>query len=316
MTHTTDRQPLVSIVLATYNGARFLSTQLHSLFKQTYTRFEVVAVDDASTDETFTILEQFAKVHANMRVFRNEANLGFAKNFEKACRLAGGTLIALCDQDDYWLPEKLERLVAAIGNHALVHCNSALCNESLELSGVLASDRAVFRPIHNCLEQAVFCRIYGHASLMTRHLMEQSFPFLPRLPHDWWLCFIATFNGGIQYVPEVLVYYRQHAHNTIGAVGGKSRKTGLAGPNRDSKRQKLEDIRNRMQAFYKLCPGSLEKEKKVLQQLASCYRSFSLGNNFQRMLLFFRYRHTLLAVKKRSNLRKFLFCIKMFWTIK
>lgn len=316
MTNFNSAKPLISVVLATYNGAKFLPQQLDSVLAQTYPALEIVAVDDASTDDTFPILERYAALHTNLRIYRNEQNIGYAKNFERACRLSMGSLIALCDQDDYWLPQKLERLAAAIGSHALVHCNSALCDEALKPIGVLASDRAHFKPINNCLEQAVFCRIYGHASLITRDLMEAAIPFLPRLPHDWWLCFIATFRGGINYLPETLVYYRQHAQNTIGAVGGRSRKEGLAGPNVQSKEQQLTDIRARVAAFYKLCPDHLIAEKNVLKDLVKSYSSFSLPNNFLRMILFFRYRSTFLAVKKRNALRKWLFCVKMFWTIK
>ncbi len=304
---------MISVVLATFNGEAFLAAQLDSIFAQTYTNIEVVAVDDASQDASFSILEQYARRHSNMRIAQNPQNLGFAKNFEGACRMATGSLIALCDQDDYWLPQKLERLAAAMGRSALIHCNSALCNERGEPIGVLASDRAHFRPLNNCLEQAVFCRIYGHASLISRPLLEKAIPFLPRLPHDWWLCFIATFSGGIQYLPETLVHYRQHTHNTIGAVGGKSRKTG---PNKQTKQQQLTDIRNRVAAFWAICPEELAYEKKVLKALDKSYRSFSVGNNFRRVVLFLELRHTFLSVKKRSSLRKFLFCIKMFWTIK
>src|SRR3712207_2934774 len=100
MTPSTNSQPLVSIILATYNGASFLTEQLDSLFQQTYPFYEVVAVDDQSTDETFAILQDFALRHPTMRVYQNKKNLGFIKNFEHACSLAQGALIALCDQDD------------------------------------------------------------------------------------------------------------------------------------------------------------------------------------------------------------------------
>lgn len=311
-----DRLPLVSIVLATYNGAAFLATQLDSLFEQTYTRFEVVAVDDASTDDTYAILQSYAARYPHMQVHRNEQNLGFIGNFEKACSLAKAELVALCDQDDYWLPEKLEKLVAARGDAALVHCNSALCNEKLEPTGVLASHKAEFKPINNPLEQAVFCRIYGHASLITRELLDKALPFLPRLPHDWWLCYFATFNGGIRYLPEVLVYYRQHANNAIGAVGGKNRNKGLTQSKRDSKRRQVADIRNRVAAFYQHCPEHLVAEKKVLRRLHHSYQTFDPLRDLQRMVLFFQYRNTFLGVKKRSAFRKFVFCIKMLWTVK
>lgn len=316
MIASNDQLPLISIVLATYNGSAYLATQLDSIFVQTYGRFEVIAVDDASTDDTYAILQSYAARYPHLQVHRNERNLGFIANFEKACSLARGELIALCDQDDYWLPEKLEKLVAFRGDAALVHCNSALCNEKLEPTGVLASDRAEFKPIGNPLEQAVFCRIYGHASLITRELLDKALPFLPRLPHDWWLCYFATFNGGIRYLPEVLVYYRQHANNAIGAVGGKNRNKESKAARRDSKQQLIADIRNRVAAFYRHCPDRLVREKKVLRRLHRSYQSFDPVSGIQRMVLFFQYRNTFLGVKKRNALRKLVFCIKMLWTVK
>lgn len=316
MIASNDAPPLVSIVLATYNGAAFLATQLDSIFEQTYTRYEVVAVDDASTDDTYALLQAYAAKHPNMQVHRNERNLGFIANFERACGLVKGELIALCDQDDYWLPRKLEKLVAARGDAALVHCNSALCDETLAPTGVRASDRARFKAIGNPLEQAVFCRIYGHASLITRELLVQSLPFLPRLPHDWWLCYFATFNGGIRYLPEVLVYYRQHANNAIGAVGGKNRNKQSKAARRDSQHQKITDIRNRVAAFYRHCPNQLVREKEVLRRLHRSYQSFDPISGIRRMVLFFQYRNTFLGVKKRSALRKLVFCIKMLWKVK
>src|SRR3712207_3276496 len=81
-----DRSPkLVSIVLATYNGEKYLAKQLESLFRQTYPNIEIVAVDDGSSDETVNILQKHAEKHRNMKVFVNGTNLGFIKNFEKGC---------------------------------------------------------------------------------------------------------------------------------------------------------------------------------------------------------------------------------------
>lgn len=306
---------MISVVLATFNGARFLPVQLDSIFAQTYSHFEVVAVDDASSDDSVSILQAYARKHPNMRVFRNERNLGFVKNFEKACRLASGPLIALCDQDDYWLPQKLERLANAIGNHAMVYCDSALCNETLELSGIKASDRAVFKPVRNCLEHAVVCRIYGHASLITRALLERSLPFLPGLPHDWWISFMATLHGGVQYLPETLVYYRQHANNTIGAIGGSARRNCPESGYYTTRSRRHMAVRRRLQAFYNACPDSMDEEKKILKELLDSYRDFSLVNNLRRVQLFFQHQGQLLAVKKRPAMRKYLFCLKMFNTI-
>jgi glycosyltransferase involved in cell wall biosynthesis len=81
---------LVSIVLATYNGEEFLEQQLESLFQQTYTNIEIIAVDDCSSDKTVEILSKYAEKHRNFKVFVNEINLGFIK---------------ILKRDVYYLPE-------------------------------------------------------------------------------------------------------------------------------------------------------------------------------------------------------------------
>src|SRR3954466_9959659 len=85
-----ESSKLVSIVLATYNGEAFLAKQLESLFNQTYRNIEVVAVDDGSSDKTLDILNEFAGRHPKMKVFKNQFNLGFIKNFERGCTLCEG----------------------------------------------------------------------------------------------------------------------------------------------------------------------------------------------------------------------------------
>lgn len=308
--------PLVSIVMTTYNGERYLAQQMDSLLQQTYPHLEIVVVDDCSTDGTFALLQQYARRHPHISVYRNETNLGYIRNFEKACALSKGDFIALCDQDDAWKADKIEKLAGAIGDFAMIHSDSMLCNQDLQETGRRISDNAELKDIHSPLEQAVFCRIYGHSSLFTRSFFEQARPFLPIIPHDWWLCYVATLCGGIRYYPEPLVLYRQHVNNLYGAVGTRRKKTKEEKAKiRERKRLEVTHIRQRMQAFADRCPDHLP-EKKILQALNRSYQSFSLPNNFSRMMLFFRYHPQLLTVKKRSALRKYLFCLKMFFIIK
>lgn len=307
--------PLISVVLATCNGAQYLPVQLESIFAQTYPNIELVAVDDASTDDSYALLQRWAEKHSNMRVYRNAENIGYIKNFERACSLAKGDYIALCDQDDYWLPQKLERLYATIGNYSMVHCDSAICNENLQPTGKHASDCGQLMPITNCLQQAVVCRVYGHASLFLRSLLQRATPFPESLPHDWWLCFVASLNCGITYLPETLVHYRQHAHNAVGAVGERSRHSG----HRTALHRKWSEvkaIRSRMNLFYKACPDTMVQEKKVLKSLADSYAGFSPYHNLKRVQLFIKNRTQLLAVKKGTSLRKYIFCLKMFYRIR
>jgi glycosyltransferase involved in cell wall biosynthesis len=124
--------PLVSIALCTYNGEKYLSAQLDTLIAQTYINFEIVAVDDCSTDNSFQILEEYSKKYPCIRISRNQHNLGYVKNFEATLKLCKGSLIALCDQDDLWDKTKIELQVNAIDCNVLVYHDSEFINETGE----------------------------------------------------------------------------------------------------------------------------------------------------------------------------------------
>src|SRR4051812_29514296 len=117
--------PLVSIIVCTYNGEQFLEEQLQSVVNQTYPNIEITISDDKSTDQTAAILKKYEEKN-NIQVRYNEMNIGFLKNFELAVGMASGNYIAFCDQDDIWLPNKIERLLGAISDHSLVYSNSLL----------------------------------------------------------------------------------------------------------------------------------------------------------------------------------------------
>jgi glycosyltransferase involved in cell wall biosynthesis len=314
---------LVSVVLTTYNGAPFLEEQLVSVFHQTYYPIEVIAVDDGSCDGTVEILNRYAAAHSNMKVFVNKSNLGFIKNFEKGCSLSCGHLIALCDQDDYWHKDKIKKMAGALGDHSLIYCDSKLCDEGLQEMGKNISDIVHNQSFDNCLQLAVLCRLYGHALLFSRSLFENAYPFMEVIPHDWWLAFTATLNGGVKYLPEPLVWYRQHTGNVFGVIGNKVKRNGGAGPAQEGvkhcpkpEHSGAAGIRNRIRIFYETCPAGKTKEKKVLGQLVKSYQSFSIINNFRRVGIFFSNMNLLLTVKKYSLFRKYFFCLKMFVKIK
>lgn len=307
--------PLVSIVMATYNGTAYLPVQLASIKAQTYPQIEIIIGDDGSTDGTRELLLTFQQENPEVQLLFHEQNLGYIRNFESICKKARGEWIALCDQDDYWFPEKIEKMQQAIGDAALLYCDSMLCNEQLDYLGTRISDRVNCLDFTSCLQQAVFCRIYGHATLIKRSLVEQAIPFLPIIPHDWWLCYHASLQGGMVFLNEPLVKYRQHGNNVFGVVGGKSKKVSQAGK-KEKKQKEINNIRERMATFHAICPDHFHFEKKVLQELHESYSSFSIGNNWKRMLLFLRYNRLFLASKKRSGFRRLGFSLKMFVKIK
>src|SRR3954469_465099 len=125
----------LSIAMGTYNGAVYLNEQLESIAAQTRTPDELVISDDQSTDDTLTLIEEFAATAGfPVRLSINESNLGTAKNFEKAIGLCRGDVIMLSDQDDVWHSDKLEsveRMFAAKPQLSLVFSNAELVDETL-----------------------------------------------------------------------------------------------------------------------------------------------------------------------------------------
>ncbi len=307
--------PLVSVVLGTYNGEAYLEEQLCSVLAQTYPALEIIAIDDGSRDRTVDILREHAGRDPRIRVVVNERNLGFIRNFEKGCRLAGGKYIALCDQDDYWFPEKIEKMVGAIGDYPMVYCDSQLCGEDLRPLGHRISDLVHYQSFDDCRQLCVFSRMYGHATLITRDLFEKASPFLEEVPHDGWLAYHASIYGGVSYFPEVLVKYRQHPGNVFGVVGRRTKKN-KAVLRSEKRRKELARIRIRMAAYYAACPETLVPQKRLLRALVASYRNFAPWNDIRRVWLFLANYKLLLAVKNYSTGRKYLFCFKMLVKIK
>jgi glycosyltransferase involved in cell wall biosynthesis len=310
-----SERPLVSVIIGTYNGEAFLEEQFRSVLAQTYPHLEIIAIDDGSSDGTVRILREYADRDPRIKIILNEHNLGFIRNFEKGCALSSGKWISLCDQDDYWFPEKVEKMVNAIGDLPMIYCDSVLCDHDLRPLGKKISDLVHYQPFDDCRQLSVFSRMYGHATLITRTLFDKARPFLDEVPHDGWLAFHATLYGGVAYLPEVLVKYRQHAANVYGVVGGKRKKKNR--PARSERRRKeLARVRVRINAFYQACPASLAPQKRLLGQLVRSYRNFSPINDVRRVALFFANYKLLLAVKNYPVWRKYLFCLKMLVKIK
>ncbi|MBI1770163.1 MAG: glycosyltransferase family 2 protein [Bacteroidetes bacterium] len=295
--------------MATYNGARFLREQVESLLAQTYQAIEIVAVDDCSSDETVAILKEYATKYSNFKVEVNEQNLGPTKTIERGISLSKGKFITLCDQDDIWDADKIAITLKEMKEGVtLAYCDSLFIDEAgkslnrkiSDLKNMASFDSAMPFLIGNC--------VAGHAAIFEKDFAMKAMPFPENIIHDWWLAYVATLQGRLAFVDKALVLYRQHSNNVIGAIRVKGR----------AKKKEIDQnliVRNRIKLFLEKCPESNKEVKDVLANLQKSYSSFSLTNNFARMFAFFKHQAGLLALKKRSPLRKWMFCIKMFFKI-
>ena len=107
---------MVSVALTTYNGEKYIGSQLDSIVCQTVLPDEIVVFDDCSSDRTVGIVKGYAEKNAQIKciININESNQGYISKFFNAIKMCAGDIIILCDQDDVWLPEKVELGVSAI----------------------------------------------------------------------------------------------------------------------------------------------------------------------------------------------------------
>ncbi len=203
-------EPLISVALCTYNGEKYLAEQLDSIIGQSYKNIEVVIVDDASTDKTVEIINSYAKNDSRIKCHKNEFNLGFNKNFEKAITLTSGDYIAISDQDDIWLPDKLQLLVKHIKDNWVIFSNSSYMGA--RKSRLLLNKFKL--PVDY---KGIILRnfITGHTSLMRREFLSQVLPFPKKGYYDWWIGFVALYHKKITFYDHVLTYYRIHNESVI-----------------------------------------------------------------------------------------------------
>jgi glycosyltransferase involved in cell wall biosynthesis len=212
-------RPLVSVVLCSYNGGKYLAQQVDSILRQSYSPFELIISDDASTDGTREVLKQYEH-HVAVRIFYGEKNIGLTRNFAFASGKAKGQLIAFSDQDDIWLENKIDKLVAAIGDSPLLYSDSLLVDETgnslhkrlSDLKRMYTGDDSRCYILYSC--------VWGHGMLITRKLLERSLPMPEDIHHDIWIAFQAFQQGGIKYLNEVLTWYRQHPDSTSQTLPG------------------------------------------------------------------------------------------------
>ena len=221
----------VSVAMTSFNGALYIRAQLDSIARQTMPPREIVVTDDGSTDATQSEVEAFARTAPFPVTFvRNPERLGFQDNFLKAASLCSGEYVAFCDQDDVWLPHKLERGYRAmvesgaiLSTHGAIVTDSALRPLSTLRHGVTRDEILPRRSY-----QALPGRAYGFTLLFHRDLPGMISPALrPTVPgepgrvlyHDVWIALLASAFGDTAHIAEPLALYRQHDANAMGAAG-------------------------------------------------------------------------------------------------
>ncbi len=270
-------RPSVSVALATYNGARFLREQLDSLLAQTHPAAEIVVCDDGSGDGTWELIEEYRAAHPDLfRILRNPERLGYIRNFERAVSLCSGEFIALCDQDDLWMPEKLERLLIALGSKDLVHSDARLIDSQGELiapsyasyAGKAVRNRSFRRLLHKNA-------VTGCTLMLRGEFGKRAIPFPSGISHDWWLALLAADRGRLVYCGEALTAYRQHGGNALGAKSADTDTQAATGNFLESQDRRNKRLLDRYADLAAAAEGRLSKRHAAaVRRLAAYYAAY------------------------------------------
>lgn len=209
----------ISVALAVYNGERFLQQQLESLENQTLKPRELVVVDDCSSDASIKIIDNFPSTFEK-KIYRNEKNEGVIRSFRKATASTTGKYIALCDQDDIWLPNKLQ-----LSLQKIKECDENKASIVFTDLKVIDDEGKVINPSYWKLRSTVpdkftladilFGNIITGCTTFFNQRMKEEFLKMPDevMMHDHWLALIAYSFGNYAFIDQPTILFRSHNTN-------------------------------------------------------------------------------------------------------
>lgn len=214
-----------SVVLGTYNGEEYLEQQIDSIINQTVLPEEIIFVDDCSTDQTITIINSyqdiFKKKSISVSIFKQKKNVGYIQNFLSGIGEATGDIIFLSDQDDIWLPNKIQNYLEMFENNKKIlalHGNTNLIDKK---NNVIEEN---FQNYNQKLEQISLKKFikkvnYPGMALAFRNknfknkILDPS--LTKKLPtHDWYICLIASLDDGL-YITDQILTLRRYTENNV-----------------------------------------------------------------------------------------------------
>lgn len=215
-------QKNVSVILTTFNGSKYINRQIDSILNQTVLPDEIIICDDNSIDETVFILNTYVN-NSRIKLFVNEKRLGVVENFKKAAKLAQqGNWLIFADQDDIWMPQKINRLTEAMKliddeiTPSLVYSDLTVIDKENTTISVSFWDKQKIKPEKIKLATLLYGNVVTGCTMIINFSMAKEFFCMEkggRYLHDEWLSLIAYSFGKAKFLHEKLVLYRQHESN-------------------------------------------------------------------------------------------------------
>jgi glycosyltransferase involved in cell wall biosynthesis len=207
--------------MASFNGEKYIKEQISSILVQLALEDELIISDDGSTDKTINIIREFDD--KRIKLVENKNTLGYAHNFENALKQSSGDYIFSSDQDDVWLPNKVEMMLPHLKVDNFVISDAYITNDKLEINGKITEWRKYKKGYIRNLYKSIYA---GCTCAFTKRIKDYSLPFpsTKYIQHDNWIGLLCELKFNVVNIEEPLILYRRHNNNTSGA-GSKSIKT-------------------------------------------------------------------------------------------
>lgn len=205
---------MISICIATYNGENYLEEQLASILPQMTASDELIISDDGSKDGTVTIINRYAAQDERIKFFKGPGK-GVIANFEFAINQSQGDFIFLADQDDVWLPEKVQTTLSFFASHPkidLVISDLVIVDEQLQViePSYFEYRKVTLGFLHNIVKN----KYIGAGMAFRGSLKSRILPIPAKVPmHDMWIGLIAAYKNKSALIPQTLTLYRRHNNN-------------------------------------------------------------------------------------------------------
>jgi len=302
----------VSVVMCTYNGEKYLSKQLDSILNQTYPVSELYIQDDCSSDSTIEIIQEYQKKYPVIHYSVNPERKGVNDNFYSAIEKAKGDYIAISDQDDIWLPDKIEKEMNCIGDNYLCFCFSHPVFDEEDLNYDINQKNAHLSvPNFGLMKFIVGNVVSGHTILMSKELLR----LLPhrnyRTYYDGAYATLAAAYDKIVLCSEILSFHRR-LETSITFMQEVERPKGMLRNTLSllsSVRKKRKDLKEKVSGTYSEmyrflskidCPS---KDLKDSMQLAKLLSKQDVFSTLRAMILCIRRRDDLFYQKDNNKLR-------------
>lgn len=221
---------VISVALCTYNGSTYIEDQLQSILTQTMPVDEIVVCDDGSTDDTLGIIEQIkASTSIPIHIHQNEKPIGVSNNFQKAINLCQGDIIFLSDQDDIWLPQKVQTIIDFFNNNkhvSTVFTNAQLIDDNNNPIGNYLFDYFFDTISHTLFDKGLVAERFAYSNCATGATMaifkERYGDILfseycgGEILHDYAIAIKSLANNALAYIDTPLIKYRIHSNQSVG----------------------------------------------------------------------------------------------------